>query len=43
MDKRHKDPTVIDLNVPRYAEYLHNAWKRHQDVDWVDINVAIEK
>ena len=38
------DPEKIDLNVPRHAQYLHNAWKRHQDaVYWVDINVAIEK
>ena len=44
MDKSHKDPKVIDLNVPRHAQYLHNAWKRHQDaVFWVDINLAIEK
>ena len=27
MDKSHKDPNVIDLNVPRHAQYLHNAWK----------------
>ena len=32
------------MNVPRHAQYLHNAWKRHQDaVYWVDINLAIEK
>ena len=44
MDKSHKDPDVIDLNAPRHAQYLHNAWKRHQDaVYWVDINLAIEK
>ena len=44
MDKSHKDPKVIDLNVPRHAQYLHNAWKRHQDaVYWVDINLATEK
>ena len=44
LDKSHKDPKVIDLNVPRHAQYLHNAWKRHQDaVYWVDINLAIEK
>ena len=44
MDKSHKDPSVIDLNVPRHAQYLHNAWKRHQDaVYWVDINLAIKK
>ena len=27
-DKSHKDPNVIDLNVPRHAQYLHNAWKK---------------
>ena len=44
MDKSHKDPDDIDLNVPRHAQYLHNAWKRHQDaVYWVDINLAIKK
>ena len=43
-DKSHKDPEVIDLNVPRRAQYLHNAWKRHQDaVYWVDIKLAIRK
>ena len=43
-DKSHKDPDDIDLNVPRRAQYLPNAWKRHQDaVYWVDINLAIEK
>ena len=43
MDKSHKDLEVIDLNVPRHAQYLHKAWKRHQDaVHWVDINLAIE-
>ena len=44
MDKSHQDLKVIDLKVPRHAQYLHNAWKRHQDaVYWVDINLAIEK
>ena len=44
MDKSHKDPDVIDLSVPRHAQYLHKAWKRHQDaVYWVDINLAIKK
>ena len=43
-DKSHKDPDEIDLNVPRRAQYLHNAWKRHQDaVYWVDIDLAIRK
>ena len=44
MDKNHKDPEVIDSSVPRRAQYVHEAWKRHQDaVCWVDINLAIEK
>ena len=43
-DKEHKDLEKIDLNVPRRAQYLHNAWKRHQDaVYWVDVNLAIRK
>ena len=43
-DRSHKDPDEIDLNVPRHAQYLHNAWKRHQDaVYWVDIDLAIQK
>ena len=43
-DKSHKDPDEIDLNIPRHAQYLHKAWKRHQDaVYWVDINLAITK
>ena len=32
------------MNVPRRAQYLHHAWKRHQDaVYWVDIDLAIRK
>ena len=43
-DEEHHDPEKIDLNVPRRAQYLHNAWKKHQDaVYWVDINLAIRK
>ena len=43
-DKEHKDPEQIDLNVPRRAQYLHNAWKKHQDAEnWVDIDLAIRK
>ena len=43
MDKNHKDPEKIGLSVPRRAQYLHKAWKTHQDaVFWVDINLAIE-
>ena len=43
-DKEHQDPEKIELNVPRRAQYLHNALKKHQDaVYWVDINLAIRK
>ena len=43
-DKEHKDPEKIDLNVPRHAQYMHNAWKKHQDAEnWVDINLAVRK
>ena len=43
-DENHKDPEHIDFSVPRRAQYLHNAWKEHQDaVFWVDINLAIRK
>ena len=44
MDKNHKDPDAIDLNDPRHAQYMHKAWKRHQNaVYWVDINLALRK
>ena len=34
----------LTLNVPRRAQYLRNAWKRHQDaVYWVDIDLVKEK
>ena len=43
-DKEHKDPEKIDLSVPRRAQYLHNARKKHQDaVYWVDIDLAIRR
>ena len=43
-DKSHKGPEKIDLNVPRRAQYLHNAWKKYQDaVYWVDIDLAFRK
>ena len=33
-----------DLNVPRRAQYLQCAWKKHQGaVYWVDIDLAIRK
>ena len=44
MDKNHKDPDTIDSNEPRHAQYLHKAWKRHQNAEfWVDINPALRK
>ena len=43
-DEGHQDPAKIDLTVPRRAQYLHSAWKKHQDaVFWVDIDLAIRK
>ena len=44
MDKNHKDPDTIDLEAPRLAQYMHKAWKTHQNiVYWVDINLALTK
>ena len=45
MDRKHKDPDVIDLNAPRHAQYMHKAWKKHQNTgkNWVDINLALKK
>ena len=43
-DKEHKDPEKIELNVPRHAQYLHNAWKKYLDaVYWSDIDLTIRK
>ena len=43
-DKDHEDPELVDFSVPRRAQYLHSAWKKHQDaVFWVDIDLAIRK
>ena len=40
----HKDPDTIDLNAPRHAQYMHKAWKKHQNtVYWVDINLVLKK
>ena len=37
-------PIDIDFSVPRRAQYVHCAWKRHQDaVFWVDIDLAIRE
>ena len=44
MDKNHKDPDTMELNKPRHAQYMHKAWKKHQNtVYWVDINLALKK
>ena len=43
-DTDHKDPEHIDFSVQRRAQYVHSAWKRHQDaVFWVDIDLAIRE
>ena len=43
-DENHKDPEHIDFSVPHRAQYVHSAWKRHQDaVYWVDFNLAIRE
>ena len=43
-DKERKDPETIDLNAPRLAQYMHTAWKKHQNtVYWVDINPPHQK
>ena len=28
--KNRKDLGTIDLNTPRHAQYMHEAWKKHQ-------------
>ena len=44
MNKEHKDPDTVDLGAPRLAQYMHKAWKKHQNtVYWVDINLALRK
>ena len=43
-DENHKYPEHIDFSVPRRAQYVHSAWKRHQDaVFWVDIDLAFRE
>ena len=43
-DKDHEDPEHIDFSIPRRAQYLHSAWKKHQDaVFWVDIDLAFRQ
>ena len=41
MDKSHKDPDVIDLSVARHAQYLHKAWKRHQDAVYWSTSILL--
>ena len=42
--ENHKDPEYIDYSVPRHAQHLQNARKRHQDtVFWIDIDLGIIK
>ena len=44
MDKDHKDPDTIDLQAPSLAQYMHKAWKKHQNTVYlVDINLALKK
>ena len=44
MNKNQKDPDTIDLEAPRLAQYMHKAWKKHQNtVYWVDFNLALKK
>ena len=44
MHEEHKDPETIDLEAPRLAQYMHTAWKKHQNtVYWVDIRLAQKK
>ena len=43
-DKGHQDSEKTDFNVPRRAQYLHSAWKKHQDaVFWVENDISIRK
>ena len=42
-DKDHQDPEHY-FSVPRRTQYVHSAWKKHQDaVFWVDIELSIRK
>ena len=31
MYKEHMDPNTIDLGAPRLEQYMHKAWKKHQN------------
>ena len=44
MNKEHKDPETVDLKAPRLSQYLHTAWKKHQNTVYrVDIKLAQKK
>ena len=41
MNKEHRDPNMIDLEIPRLAWYHQKKLKKHQNtVYWVDIKLA---
>ena len=43
-DKYHEDPERFDFSGPRRSQYLHSAWKKHQDVVFlVGIDFATKK
>ena len=42
--KNHKDLDTIDLEAPGLAQYMHKAWKKHQNTVYrVDFNLALKK
>ena len=44
VDLRGEPIQEVFRSVPRHAQYLHKAWKKHQNtVYWVDIYLAIKK
>ena len=43
-DKGHQDLAKIGFTVSRRAQYLHSAWKKHQDaVFWFDIDLSFRR
>ena len=43
-NENHTGTEFIDFSVPRLAQSMHKAWKRHQDaVFWVDIDLGIKE
>ena len=44
LNKEHKHPDTIDLGAPRLAQYMHKAWKKHQNtVCWSTWNLLKRK